>query len=118
VFQELSALAGVQLELEVVRYDPGPPAPDLTLFDTLGAILRELDPEARPVPLLLPGVTDGRFFARLGIQTYGFLPMQLPSKMRFLELVHGVDERIPVDAVAFGTTAIRRLLERFGNARP
>ena len=118
VFQELGALAGVPLELEVVRYDPGPPAPDLTLFDTLGAILRELDPEARPVPLLLPGVTDGRFFARLGIQTYGFLPMQLPSKMRFLELVHGVDERIPVDAVAFGTTAIRRLLERFGNARP
>jgi len=118
VFRELSALAGVPLELEVVRYDPGPPAPDLTLFDTLGAILRELDPEARPVPLLLPGVTDGRFFARLGIQTYGFLPMQLPSKMRFLELVHGVDERIPVDAVAFGTTAIRRLLERFGNARP
>ncbi len=118
VFAELSALAGVQLEFDVVRDDPGLPAPDLTLFETLGAILRELDPEARPAPLLLPGVTDGRFFARLGIQTYGFLPMQLPPGMRFLELVHGVDERIPVDAVAFGTAAIRRLLERFGKAIP
>ncbi len=118
VFRELRALAGVEIEFEVVRYDPGPPAPDQTLFDTLAGILRELDPQARPVPLLLPGVTDGRFFARLGIQTYGFLPMQLPPEMRFLELVHGKDERIPVDALEFGTSAIRRLLERLGERTP
>ncbi len=118
VFRELRALADVEIEFEVARYDRGPPEPDLTLFETLAGILRELDPEARPVPLLLPGVTDGRFFARLGIQTYGFLPMQLPREMRFLELVHGENERIPVDAVAFGTSAIRRLLERFANAVP
>jgi acetylornithine deacetylase/succinyl-diaminopimelate desuccinylase-like protein len=118
VFRELRALAGVEIEFEVVRYDPGPPAPDQTLFDTLAGILHELDPQARPVPLLLPGVTDGRFFARLGIQTYGFLPMQLPPEMRFLELVHGKDERIPVDALEFGTSAIRRLLERLGERTP
>jgi acetylornithine deacetylase/succinyl-diaminopimelate desuccinylase-like protein len=116
--QELRTLAGVEIDLEVLRYDPGPPSPDMTLFDTLGGILRELDPAARPVPLLLPAVSDGRFFARLGIQTYGFLPMQLPEEMRFMELVHAEDERIPVDAVQFGTDAIRRLLERFGHATP
>jgi acetylornithine deacetylase/succinyl-diaminopimelate desuccinylase-like protein len=102
------------MELEVVRYDPGPRGADLTLFDTLGGILRDLDPAARPVPLLLPGVSDGRFFARLGIQTYGFLPMQLPPELRFMELIHAKDERIPVDSLDFGTTAIRRLLERIG----
>ena len=116
VTRELRTLAGVEIDIEVLRFDPGPPAPDMTLFDTLGGILRELDPAARPVPLLLPGVTDGRFFARLGIQTYGFLPMQLPEEMRFMELVHAEDERIPVDAVEFGTSAICRLLERFGQA--
>jgi acetylornithine deacetylase/succinyl-diaminopimelate desuccinylase-like protein len=68
------------------------------------------------VPLLLPAVSDGRFFARLGIQTYGFLPMQLPEEMRFMDLIHAEDERIPVDAVEFGTSAIRRLLERFADA--
>jgi acetylornithine deacetylase/succinyl-diaminopimelate desuccinylase-like protein len=71
---------------------------------------------ARPVPLLLPAVSDGRFFSRLGIQTYGFLPMQLPQELRFMELIHAEDERIPVDSVEFGTTAIRLLLERFGQA--
>ena len=118
VFEELRALAGVDMELEVLRHDPGPPAPDMALYGTLAAILRELDPAARPVPLLMPAVTDGRFFARLGIQTYGFLPMQLPQEMRFMELIHAEDERIPVDAVEFGTGAIRRLLERFGEATP
>jgi acetylornithine deacetylase/succinyl-diaminopimelate desuccinylase-like protein len=116
VFQELRALAGVDIDFDILRYDPGPPAPDMTLFDTLGGILRELDPEGRPVPLLLPGVSDGRFFARLDIQTYGFLPMRLPRELPFMELVHGDDERIPVDSLEFGTTAIRRLLERFGQA--
>ncbi len=68
------------------------------------------------MPLLFPAVSDGRFFARLGIQTYGFLPMQLPQELRFMELVHAEDERIPVDALEFGTSAIRRLLERVDQA--
>lgn len=120
VFEELRALAGVDMEFEVLRHDPGPsaPAPDMALYDTLAGLLRELDRAARPVPLLLPGVTDGRFFARLGIQCYGFLPMQLPHEMRFMELIHAEDERIPVDAVEFGTIAIRRLLERLGQVNP
>jgi len=118
VSAELRALSPVDVELEVVRFDPGPPAADMTLFETLGDILRELDQSARPVPLLLPGVSDGRFFARLGIQTYGFLPMQLPEEMRFMELVHGENERIPVEALEFGTVAIRRLLDRFGDPVP
>jgi acetylornithine deacetylase/succinyl-diaminopimelate desuccinylase-like protein len=88
----------------------------MTLFPTLGGILRELDSTALPMPLLLPAVSDARFFARLGIQTYGFLPMQLPSELRFMDLIHSEDERIPVESMEFGTTAIRRLLERLGAA--
>jgi acetylornithine deacetylase/succinyl-diaminopimelate desuccinylase-like protein len=116
VREELRALARVDMDLEVLRHDPGPPSPDMALFDTLAEILRELDAAARPVPLLLPAVSDARFFAKLGIQTYGFLPMQLPQEMRFMDLIHAEDERIPVESVEFGTSAIRRLLERFAEA--
>jgi acetylornithine deacetylase/succinyl-diaminopimelate desuccinylase-like protein len=116
VLDELRGLAGVEMDLQVLRHDPGPPAVDFGLFETLGDILRSLDRSAHPIPLLMPASTDGRHFARLGIQTYGFLPMQLPAEMRFMELVHAEDERIPVDALEFGTTAICRLLERFGAA--
>ena len=36
----------------------------------------------------------------------------LPEEMRFMELIHAEDERIPIDALEFGTRAIQRLLER------
>ncbi len=114
LFAELRALAGVEMELEVLRHDPVSADPDLALFGTLAGILRELDPAAKPIPMLLPGVTDGRFFSRLGIQTYGFLPMQLPEDMPFMQLIHAEDERLPADAIEFGSQAILRVLERFG----
>jgi acetylornithine deacetylase/succinyl-diaminopimelate desuccinylase-like protein len=113
LFAELRALTGVEMELEVIRHDPVAAEPDMGMFALLAGTLRELDPTARPVPLLLPAVTDGRFFSRLGIQTYGFLPMQLPKEMAFMELIHAQDERLPAQAVEFGARAIGRVLERF-----
>ena len=59
-----TTLVGRDIELEVVRHDPGPAEPDLGLFDTLAGVIRELDPEGIPVPLLQIGVTDGRFFSQ------------------------------------------------------
>jgi acetylornithine deacetylase/succinyl-diaminopimelate desuccinylase-like protein len=115
VFAELRSVAGVELELEVVRHDPVAAEPDLALFEMLAGVLRELDPAARPIPLLLPGVTDGRFFSALGIQTYGFLPMQLPEELPFMELIHAPDERVPVAALDFGTRAVSLALERFSS---
>jgi acetylornithine deacetylase/succinyl-diaminopimelate desuccinylase-like protein len=113
LFAELRALSGVEMELEVLRHDPVAAQPDMGLFGTLAETLRELDPTAKPIPMLLPAVTDGRFFARLGIQTYGFLPMQLPAEMGFMQLIHAEDERLPAEAMEFGTRAIARVLERF-----
>ncbi len=113
MISELRQIVGSDVEVKVIRHDPGPAEPDMGLFDELASILRETDPDGVPVPLLLSGVTDGRFFSRLGIQTYGFLPMQLPEDFDFTQTIHAADERIPVDAVQFGADAIFRLLRRF-----
>ena len=110
---EVQALVGEDVELELVRHDPGPAAPDLGLFETLAGVIRELDPEGIPVPLLQIGVTDGRFFSRVGVQTYGFLPMRLPDDFRFEKLIHAADERIPVEALEFGAEAVWRAIQRF-----
>jgi acetylornithine deacetylase/succinyl-diaminopimelate desuccinylase-like protein len=110
---ELHALVGQDIELELVRHDPGPAEPDLGLFDTLAEVIRELDPEGIPVPLLQIGVTDGRFFSQAGVQTYGFLPMRLPEGFQFAKLIHAADERIPVDALEFGAEAVWRAIQRF-----
>jgi acetylornithine deacetylase/succinyl-diaminopimelate desuccinylase-like protein len=113
VIDEVRDVIGDDIDVVLVRHDPGPPEPNLALFEMLAGVLRELDPEAIPVPLLQPGVTDARFFAPVGIQTYGFVPLRLPPDFKFLEVVHAADERVPVSALEFGTEAIFRALERF-----
>jgi acetylornithine deacetylase/succinyl-diaminopimelate desuccinylase-like protein len=111
---EVQAVVGADVELELVRHDPGPAEPDLGRFDRLAEVLRELDPEGIPVPLLQIGVTDGRFLSQVGIQTYGFLPMRLPEDFAFTGLIHAADERIPVDALEFGAEAVWRAVQRLG----
>ena len=110
---ELHGIIGDDIEVELVRHDAGPAEPDLALFEMLAGVLRELDPEGIPMPLLQGGVTDGRFFSQLGIQTYGFMPMRLPADFPVLEIVHAADERIPAAALEFGTEAVIRALQRF-----
>ena len=113
LIRELHDLVGPDLELELERHDPTPAEPDLTWLDGLGAILRELDPGAIPVPMLQVGVTDGRFFSRLGIQTYGFLPLELPADFELTKLIHAADERVPAAALRFGAEAVGRAVERY-----
>ena len=83
------------------------------LFDKLADILSEFDPEGKAVPLLLGGTSDARFFTRLGIQTYGYLPTPLPQDFNFSKTIHAADERIPVEAVDFGANALFEVLKRF-----
>ena len=111
---ELTRIVGDDLEIEVVRYDPGPAEPDMGLFGLLAGVMRQADPDGIPVPLLLSGVTDARFFSALGIQTYGFLPMNLPEDFNLRQMIHAADERIPVESVGFGSDALYEVLQRFG----
>jgi acetylornithine deacetylase/succinyl-diaminopimelate desuccinylase-like protein len=113
MIKEVRQIIGDQVELEIVRHEPGPAEPDMGLFGELAGILEDADPGAIPMPLLLPAVSDARIFSRLGIQTYGFTPMKLPPDFNFFKTIHAADERIPMDALAFGTDAIYELLNRY-----
>ena len=113
ILDELKNIIGSKVKLEVLDFVPVPSEPDMGLFDILKEILQEADPEGIPLPILLASPTDARHFLKLGIQTYGFLPMQLPRELDINRLFHTADERIPVEAVKFGTDNIYRLLQRF-----
>jgi acetylornithine deacetylase/succinyl-diaminopimelate desuccinylase-like protein len=114
---ELRALAGPDVEFELIHADTNPAtAPDLGLFETLAGALIAADPEGQPLPYMLAAVTDARLFTRLGIQSYGFLPMRLPPGWDFPRLIHAADERIPVEALAFGADAVFQVLQRFGGS--
>ncbi|MFE5704550.1 hypothetical protein CJ179_28755 [Rhodococcus sp. ACS1] len=79
------------------------------LVDAMNDAILAHDPGARTVPYMLSGGTDAKAFAKLGIRCFGFAPLQLPADLDFGALFHGVDERVPVDALLFGT----RVLEHF-----
>ena len=112
MLSELRSIVGPDVDLELIRFDPGPAEPDWGLWDVLEGILRARDPAGIPVPMLLSGVTDAQYFSRLGIQTYGFLPMQLPESLNFSEAIHGANERIPLASLDFGAGAIYDLIHR------
>ena len=103
----------------IAQFDPpralGEPMgdPDLRLLPLLEAVLKDRDPEARPMPMLMVGATDGREFRRLGIQTYGFLPLDLPEEIEVFRLIHADDERVPARCLEFGTRCIHDVLLRF-----
>ena len=99
-------------EITARYYDPGPGAPDMGLFQILASVIEEADPGSVALPTLIPGTTDARFFSRLGIQTYGFLPMNLTGEMDFASMFHAGNERIPVDALEFGSNAIYEAIGR------
>jgi acetylornithine deacetylase/succinyl-diaminopimelate desuccinylase-like protein len=74
------------------------------------AILAE-DPDAHVLPYLMPGGTDGKQWAKLGIACFGFAPLRLPPDLDFTGLFHGIDERVPVDALQFGSRVFDRFLD-------
>jgi len=117
MLQELRQTIDPNIPFEILQHVPAISEPDMTLFPQLKEILKTMDPDGRPIPMLLPAVTDARYFARLGIQTYGFTPMKLPPDFSFFETIHAADERIPSEAVEFGTNAICRLIQEYNPLR-
>jgi len=82
---------------------------DGALCEAMTTALCCADPQARVVPYCLSAGTDAKSFSQLGIRCFGFTPLRLPPDLDFAGLFHGVDERVPVDSLDFGT----RVLDQF-----
>ena len=85
---------------------------DGDLVDAITASLLDEDPEAKVAPYLMSGGTDAKHWRKLGIRSFGFAPLRLPADLDFTALFHGVDERVPVDALEFGARVFDRFLDR------
>jgi acetylornithine deacetylase/succinyl-diaminopimelate desuccinylase-like protein len=72
--------------------------------------VQEEDPQAHTLPYMMSGGTDAKAFVKLGMRCFGFAPLRLPPDLDFTALFHGIDERVPVDALQFGTRVLERIL--------
>jgi acetylornithine deacetylase/succinyl-diaminopimelate desuccinylase-like protein len=113
MLRELRAEVGPDPELEVQLVGPAQPDIDLSQLELFASVLREADPGCVPLPYLVTGGTDARHFARLGIRTYGFLPLNSPADFNGSSTVHAADERVPVSALEFGAHCVFEAVMRY-----
>ncbi|MFF3482785.1 M20/M25/M40 family metallo-hydrolase [Streptomyces sp. NPDC002701] len=106
----LDELTGPDVQWDFVHREVALQAPlDSTTYARMRAAVEEFAPEGNVVPYCMSGGTDAKQFSRLGITGYGFAPLKLPPGFDYQALFHGVDERVPVEALHFGV----RVLDRF-----
>ncbi|HEY0193283.1 MAG TPA: M20/M25/M40 family metallo-hydrolase [Kofleriaceae bacterium] len=110
LLRELRAVLGPDVELEVMTSSP-PTVTEPVASPVYDAIVRELgrrEPDAVVVPYMIPGFTDGKYFTQMGARWYGFSPVKIErtSGIRFSDMFHGHDERIPVAGLAWGAEVL------------
>jgi acetylornithine deacetylase/succinyl-diaminopimelate desuccinylase-like protein len=106
----LDELTGPDVRWEFAHREVALQAPvDAPVFAKMRAAVEEFAPGGHVVPYCMSGGTDAKQFSRLGITGYGFAPLKLPADLDYQALFHGVDERVPVEALRFGV----RVLDRF-----
>lgn len=111
---ELQEIAGEEVAVDAVMTAPAVTWPaDAEIVDLMSTALRDADPQATPLPMMITPGTDAKALARLGIPTYGFAPLRLEPDMPFLSLFHANDERIPVSGLRFGLPVLYRVVEEF-----
>ncbi|TMF44800.1 MAG: M20/M25/M40 family metallo-hydrolase, partial [Chloroflexi bacterium] len=111
--RELRDVIGPEPEIEVTLVGPAQPEVDLSQFDLFASVLKDADAGCVPLPSLVTGGTDARHFARLGIRTYGFLPLNVPADFNSSSTIHAADERVPVNALEFGADCVYEAVMRY-----
>ncbi|MFD6185321.1 M20/M25/M40 family metallo-hydrolase [Streptomyces goshikiensis] len=107
----LDELTGPDVRWEFHHREVALEAPvDGRTYRVLRESVERFDPGARVVPFCMAGGTDAKQFSRLGITGYGFSPLRLPPGFDYWSLFHGVDERVPVDALHFGVRVLDHAL--------
>ncbi|MEV5162900.1 M20/M25/M40 family metallo-hydrolase [Streptomyces sp. NPDC053728] len=108
--ETLDRLTGPGVTWEFEHREVALEAPvDSPTFRKMRTAIELFDPGAHVVPYCMSGGTDAKQFSRLGITGYGYSPLKLPVGFDYQALFHGVDERVPVEALHFGV----RVLDQF-----
>ncbi len=115
--ESLTKLIGDErVETEVVQFPEETSVSEVKseFFQTLSGVLQELVPGSGTVPMMTPGTTDSCFFRRKGINSYGLFPAIIdPGELaRF----HGIDERISIENLRFGTRLIFEVLRKISSS--
>ncbi|MEJ7705907.1 MAG: M20/M25/M40 family metallo-hydrolase [Nocardioidaceae bacterium] len=112
-FSTLRDLLPDNVSYELLVHDKALETPfEGPLVDAMRDSLLHEDPDATVLPYLMSGGTDAKAWSEIGIRCFGFSPLRLPEDLDFTALFHGVDERVPVDALEFSARVLDEFLDR------
>jgi acetylornithine deacetylase/succinyl-diaminopimelate desuccinylase-like protein len=117
LLRELHSILGPDVELEVIKSAPAvvtEPA-ESPLFDVIRSEIIQREPDAVVVPYMIPGFTDAKYFTLTGARWYGFCPVKIEpgSSIRFADMFHGHNERIPIAGLHWGAELLHAVVSRF-----
>ncbi|HEY2902787.1 MAG TPA: M20/M25/M40 family metallo-hydrolase [Polyangia bacterium] len=111
---EIRRVVGDDVRFTVLDQHDGTTFPVGTaLYDAIVAVLGKHDPGATAVPYMIPGFTDAFAYQKLGAICYGFSPVQLDATVKFSQMYHGHDERIPTQGFVWGLHVLHELVRDF-----
>jgi acetylornithine deacetylase/succinyl-diaminopimelate desuccinylase-like protein len=83
------------------------------LMDAIRDFVQSEDPGAEVAPVMLPGFSDSRWFraAFPDCVAYGFFPQKAMDLFEAAPLVHGADERVPVEDLGLAARCYSQLAQ-------
>jgi acetylornithine deacetylase/succinyl-diaminopimelate desuccinylase-like protein len=86
---------------------------DTSLMRTIHGFVESEDPGAKIAPVVLPGFSDSHWFrdAFPDCIAYGFFPQKAMDLFEAAPLVHGADERVPVEDLGLAARCYSRLAQ-------
>lgn len=108
---------GLGIKVEVYQYCPASISPSNTPFyEAIRSTLTGLSTKCAIVPQVSAGMSDSRFWRKLGSVVYGCVPMSPETKLADVARgVHAANERVDIPSLSFGTTFLCRLAPRVLN---
>jgi acetylornithine deacetylase/succinyl-diaminopimelate desuccinylase-like protein len=80
------------------------------LFAAVDAFVRESEPDARAVPIIVAGFTDSHWMRdAFGTVAYGFFPARAMDPETAALLIHSANERVPVADLELGVDFLRHV---------
>jgi acetylornithine deacetylase/succinyl-diaminopimelate desuccinylase-like protein len=112
--RELRAVLGPDVELEIMKSAPPVTTEPVEspLYDIIRRQVLAREPDAVVVPYMIPGFTDAKYFTQMGARWYGFSPVKIEkaSGIKFADMFHGNDERIPIAGLHWGTDVLHAVV--------
>ncbi len=115
--REVQEIVGPDIHLEVIRSMP-PVVTEPIESPLLATIRQKLEGREKSgtvIPYMIPGFTDAKYFTSLGTKWYGFSPVKIEpnSGIRFAEMFHGHNERVPIDGLHWGAQLLYDVVSDF-----